>query len=93
MNKPHKLVGFVFYVLRRNDLFGCNQMHTQHEAHLKAHSAADESAVLALVDSIVASHDVPTLVRAVSLCLCRNTSTTMQVHNSNEPPPPSQLFF
>ena len=48
-------------------------MDAQLETLLQAHSAADEGAVLALVDTIAASHDVPTLVRAVTLCLSRAT--------------------
>ena len=48
-------------------------MDAQLETLLQAHSAADESTVLALVDTIAASHDVPTLVRAVTLCLSRAT--------------------
>lgn len=44
-------------------------MDTQLETLLQTHSGADDSTVLTLVDTITASLDVPTIVRAVNLCL------------------------
>ena len=71
-------------------------MDTQLETLLQTHSGADDSTVLTLVDTITASLDVPTIVRAVNICLSQSPliplHNSVSIHQPPEHPPDTSVW-